>query len=87
MTNGLTLLVIHLWSIVIKLCSNFDNNISKISTNMYFFWFQPKMSGFFQNYVRDPRSQDHNFLELWLLSPQNLNSYMDLVGFGSFEQL
>jgi hypothetical protein len=62
----LKLLFIHLWSISITLCFSFSKKISQISTNGSDFWTQPKMSGFLLNNVRDPRSQDPDFLELCL---------------------
>ena len=57
----LKLLFIHLWSFAIKLCFIFSKEISQISINGSDFWTQPKMSGFLQNNVRDPRSQDPEF--------------------------
>ena len=64
MNTALKLLFIHLWSIAIKLCFIFSKKISQMSINGSDFWSWPKMSGFLQNNVRDPRSQDPNFLEL-----------------------
>ena len=64
----LKLLFIHLWSIAIKLCFIFSKKISQISINGSDFWSQPKISGFLQNNVRDPRSQDPDFLGLLLQS-------------------
>jgi hypothetical protein len=58
-------LFIHLWSISIKLCFSFSKKISQTYTYESDFWSHPKMSGFFLNNVRDPRSQDPDFLELW----------------------
>ena len=55
---------IHLWSIDIKLCFMFSNKISHITINGLYFLSWTKMSGFIQNNIRDPRSQDPNFLEL-----------------------
>ena len=41
-----------------------QENVSyNLHINIYF-WSQQKMSGFLQNNVRDPRSQDPDFLEL-----------------------
>ena len=62
----LKLLFIHLWSTAIKLSFIFSKKIIQISINGSDFWSQPKMSGFLQNDVWDPRSQDPNFLELWI---------------------
>ena len=45
-------LFIQIWSIVLKFCFIFKK---LISTEVFDFWSKPKMSGFFQNYVRDPR--------------------------------
>jgi hypothetical protein len=50
------------WSIAIKLCLIFSKKISQISINRLDFCSQPEMSGFPQNNVRDPRSQDPDFL-------------------------
>ena len=74
----LKLLIIHLWSIAIILCFIFSKKISQISINGSDFWSQPKMPGFLQNNVRDPRSQDPDFLEL-CRQPQDaqLNKYFD----------
>ena len=66
MKNVLKLLLIRLWSIAIKLCFNFNKKIFIISTNVSNFWFDPKISRFLKNNVRDPRSQDPNVLELCL---------------------
>jgi hypothetical protein len=60
----LTLSFIHLWSIAIKLCFIFSKKIYQISINGSDFWSQPKISGFLQNNVQDPKSQDPIFLEL-----------------------
>ena len=57
-------LFIQLCSIVITLCFIFDSKISQTSTKGSDFWSPPKMSGYLQNNVRDPRSQDPDFLEL-----------------------
>jgi hypothetical protein len=46
----------------------FSKKISQISINGSDFWSHPKMSGFLPKNVRDPRSQDPDFLELWALS-------------------
>ena len=61
---GVKLLFIDLRSITIKFCFIFSKKTSQISINESYFWFQPKMSGFLQNNVRDPRSQNPDFLEL-----------------------
>jgi hypothetical protein len=60
----LKLLFIHLWSFAIEVCFIFSKEISQISINGSDFLTQPKMSRFLQNNVRDPRSQDPDFLEL-----------------------
>ena len=55
----------------IQLCNchhivfHFNNKISQASIKRSDFWSQPKMSGYLQNNVRDPRSQDPDFLELF----------------------
>ncbi len=64
MTVVLKLLFIYLWSVAIMLCAISSKKIGQMSINVSDFLFQPKMSGFLQNNVRDPRSQDPNFLEL-----------------------
>ena len=64
----LKILIIHLGSFAEKLCFIFSRKISQITINGSDSWSHPKMSGILQNNVRDPRSQDPNFLELcdWL---------------------
>ena len=63
----LKLIFINLWSVAIILCAISSKKICQMSIIVSDFLFQPKMSGFLQNNVRDPRSQDPDFLELWLM--------------------
>ena len=42
-----------------------QQNARQLFTNQLYLKFQPKMPGFFQDIVGDPRSQDPDFLELW----------------------
>ena len=58
----LKLIFINLWSVATK-------KIGQMSIIVSNFLFQPKMSGLLQNNVRDPRSQDPNFLELCACPP------------------
>ena len=58
MEIGLYLGFIQLWSIAIELCFILISKIIQIFTNGSDFWSKPKMSGFLQNNVRDPRSQE-----------------------------
>jgi hypothetical protein len=64
--SQIKLSLIHLWSIAIKLCRIFSKKIHQMSINGSDLRSQPKMSGFLKDNVRDPRSQDPDFLELWV---------------------
>ena len=57
-------LFIHLRLIAIKFFSFFSKKISQISKDGLNFRSQPKTSGFLPKNVRDPRSQDPDFLSL-----------------------
>ena len=57
----LKLIFINLWSVAIKLCAISSKKIGQMSIIVSDFLFQPKMSGFLRNNVRDPRSQDPDF--------------------------
>ena len=61
------------------LCLIVGKEIKQRSINVSDFWSQPKMSGFFQNNVRDPRSQDPDFLELWQKHQKLRENELNLV--------
>ena len=72
--NCFKLLFIQFCSIVIDLCFIFNNNISHICTDELDFGSLPKMSGFLQNNVWDPKSQD---LDIWNSATGCLNGNLD----------